>query len=142
MIKIKANESKKLRFYLDIEGSNSVPEINYTIKAKPFDLVVECQQTNGVVEVDIPPLKDLVSSGEHEAKIGVILEGLYYEPWKGSILVEKPIAVKIKESIEDVDDAVQNTEKIKVKAKIEEIQEDAPESVVEPVKKVESGCFG
>ena len=126
MITLKTSEAKTLNFDIDVEGSKNKPEVKYIIESEPFSYCF-----NGIIEdkkikIKIPKLCDTITSGQYESKIEIVLDENLFCPWSGSIMIETPIEVKIKESVEEnlVEKkvAVKLSNKETIEEKIEEVK--------------------
>jgi hypothetical protein len=131
MVKIITSESKILKFALDIEGSQSTPDINYIIESEPFSYSFPGTVENGKVEVDIPELHELIKPGKYKAKLDVVLDESFYSPWTGDVVVETPVEIKVEEEIEEIVE----DKKSKVEVKLTE-DIIPPKKVKKVIKKV------
>ena len=104
---LKLDESTKLAFAVEITGAGGVPEARFIIEGKDFNIAFPCRKTNEGGEVEIAGLKNVLSSGEYQARLEVILENKVYTPMRDTITFEPTVeimsrakpSVAIKESV-------------------------------------------
>jgi hypothetical protein len=93
---LKLDESSKLAFGVQITGAGGVPEARFIIEGKDFNIAFPCKQTNEGVEVEISGLKNVLSSGEYQARLEVILENKVYTPMRDTITFEPTVEISTK----------------------------------------------
>ena len=93
---LKLDESSKLAFGVQITGAGGVPEARFIIEGKDFNIAFPCKQTNEGVEVEIAGLKNVLSSGEYQARLEVILENKVYTPMRDTITFEPTVEISTK----------------------------------------------
>lgn len=93
---LKLDESSKLAFGVQITGAGGVPEARFIIEGKDFNIAFPCKQTNEGVEVEIAGLKNVLPSGEYQARLEVILENKVYTPMRDTIVFEPTVEISTK----------------------------------------------
>ncbi len=94
---LKLDESTKLGFGVEITGAGGVPEVRFIIEGKDFNIAYPCKQTNEGVQVEIAGLKGVLSAGEYQTRLEVILENKVYTPMRDTILFEPSIEISSKQ---------------------------------------------
>lgn len=140
MLSINSNEKKKLKFGISVAGVQArdlrgalrltVEEVEYGFPVK----IVE-----GDVEVEIPPLRNLIaevdSEKRYEVKLELIANDTYIVPWSDVAKIKTPISVEVSESIQEEDEKVEEV-KIGI-TKVDEETVEEPKPKPKPKKKIE-----
>ncbi len=96
---LKLDESTKLGFGVEITGAGGVPEVRFIIEGKDFNISYPCKQTNEGVQVEISGLKGVLSAGEYQTRLEVILENKVYTPMRDTITFEPSVEISSKQKV-------------------------------------------
>lgn len=102
MLEININEEKSVNFEVQLSGIDSkalTGSIRFLLDGIEYGFPVTIQNEN--ITAEIPALKNIVSrvirEGEKlEARLDIVGNGYYLNPWNGQFLVKSPIMVEAK----------------------------------------------
>lgn len=116
MLTINSNEKKKLKFSVSLAGVMARDlrgALRLTVEGIEYGFPVQIVEGN--VEVEIPPLKNLINEVDslkrYDVKLELIANDTYIVPWTDVANIKTPISVKVSESVIEEDEIV---EKIKI----------------------------
>lgn len=96
LAQLKLDEAAKLEFSVAISGTSDSPECRFIIELGLFSLMLKCRQVDDTIEVNIPPLKSITTSGDKEVRLEVIIDGKIFTPLKDVINFEPCIEIESK----------------------------------------------
>lgn len=105
---IKQDEESILEFSMDVFGTtDKVSDTRFVIEGKDFDLVCKCTVVEDGVQVKVPKLKGLLESGEHNARLEVVLNDRIFVPLNESIVVDQLVEFNVaKQNVTTVKEGV------------------------------------
>lgn len=112
MIQFNPREVNELAFDINISGNiKTVNEAAIHIQCEGFAVRIPAKFENGEVTCEVPILENILSEGEHQIKMELVIDGKQYFPLEETINVEAPLTVeaKISEAISEkvVEDVVE-----------------------------------
>jgi hypothetical protein len=125
MLKISTNKSKTVNFEIELAGVESSRLIgSLRIILDGIEYGFPAKISEKYIKVEIPPLRDVVKKSFREgeeinARLDVVSEDFYLNPWSGSFTVSSPMKVEVK-LLED------NSKSLKVKVSDSEKEETRP----------------
>lgn len=139
MLTINSNEKKKLKFGISVAGvmaRDLKGALRLTVEGVEYGFPVQIVEGN--VEVEIPPLKNLIneidSLKRYDVKLELIANDTYIVPWTDVANIKTPVSVKVSESVIEEDEIVEKI-KIGVTNVDEEVIEE-PKPKLKPKKKI------
>lgn len=96
LAQLKLDEAAKLEFSVAISGTTEPPEYRFIIDLGMFSLMLQCRQIGESVEVNIPPLKSITTTGDKPVRLEVVLDGKIFTPLKDVINFEPCIEIESK----------------------------------------------
>ncbi len=112
-IRLKSNESKTLEFGMEIDGTKNDPNLRFIIETENAHYMFPGRFEDDKAIIDMPKLNTIVESidaGEYDARIEVIIDDNFYEPWSGSIDIVNPVEIKM----EDVPNLKESKKKVTI----------------------------
>lgn len=99
-MKINPLENNKIEFDINVEGTNAIDNIatRLILHNKNYDLCFNGKIKNNLCEFNIPILDKIVVENKITAKVEIIYENKYFNPWSGIIEIDKPLVFKVNES--------------------------------------------
>lgn len=100
---VSSKEPPKMRFSIMNEG------VTISLNAKRID--------NGVYEINVPKLKNILKAGEYEANVEVFIDGKHFIPLKETVILKQELkpTVKLGESTKSPSEPTITVESIKIK---------------------------
>ena len=106
-MKINANETKHIKFSVNVQGVD-IRDIKGHVRLIKDDIEYgfPVKTSNGKIEVSIPPLNTIVKEEINEkdkfdAKLEIIANKTYLNPWADTVVVEMPMKVEAQISEEE-----------------------------------------
>lgn len=107
MMKINANETKYIKFSVNVQGVD-IRDLKGHVRLIKDDIEYgfPIQTSNGKIEVTIPPLtsvikEELNEKDKFDAKLEVIANKTYLNPWADTVVVDLPMKVEAQISEEE-----------------------------------------
>lgn len=137
-LKLKSSESTCLKFGVNIYGTDIEPKLRFIIETDLIQYMFLGSLEDGNAIINIPRLDTILEKidvGSYNAKVEVILNDNYYEPWNGVIDIENPVEVEISSDLELTEK--ETTKEIKVQLleikEIKNTKDDTIDKTVVPV---------
>ena len=125
MLTINSNEKKKLKFGISVAGVQARDlhgALRLTVEGVEYGFPVQIVEGN--IEVEIPPLKNLLrevdNDRRYDVKLELIANDTYIVPWTDTARINTPISVEVSKNVYEEDEKV-NEVKIGVTKVDEEI---------------------
>lgn len=95
MVKINLKEGTELEFDMLIEGNiTKLESLGLCIQEDQFELKLPCVFSNSKITCYVPVLEGIVSPGEKNISLEIVIDGKVYKPFEQSIEFEKPLSIK------------------------------------------------
>jgi hypothetical protein len=148
MLELNVNQNRSLNFEIQLSGINHTQLEGFLrIIIDGIEYGFKTEINEGNIAVDIPVLKNVipreVKEGEKfDAKLEVVGNGYYLNPWSGSFIVKNPVILEAKLTEDVVTDiGVPKVDVTKVKtgssSKVETKLKEMKETVKKPVERKE-----
>jgi hypothetical protein len=128
MLNINSNEKKKLKFGISVAGVQARDlrgALRLTVEGVEYGFPVTIVE--GDVEVEIPPLRNLIAEVDaekrYEVKLELIANDTYIIPWQDVAKIKTPVRVEVSESIQEEDEKVEEVKIGVTKVDEEDIKE-------------------
>jgi len=124
---LRLDEESELEFSMEVFGTTEPSsDIRFVIENDKFDISLKAKEKNGDIIVKIPKLKGIVTEGEHNCRVEVVIDDKMFIPLEdsiefeplGEVAVEEVTIRSIKESV-----AVKAKSAKPAKTKIQEARE-------------------
>jgi len=126
MINIYTNKETKLRFKLNVEGSNLAPQVRLVVKfIDDNNLLIEGLVYQDRVTVTVPKLDKYLNENKSKilkAFLEVIVDDNYFVTWKDDFQIIDPVNVTVEKVIDDT--KKESIEENHISTVLEEIETD------------------
>ena len=104
MINLNLRENQNIAFDMNIDGAiKQINSVSIVIESgSGYDIRIPAAYADGVVNCEIPILEGLVSSGEKNLTLELVVDGKIYTPLKESVMIEAPLKVEAKSISEEM----------------------------------------
>lgn len=97
MIQFKINEAQTFQFDMEIDGKiKSVESVSFVIESgSGYDIKVPAIYNSGhrLIECDIPILEGILTDGEKNIRLEMVVDGKFYTPLHDKIIIETPVRI-------------------------------------------------
>lgn len=97
MIQFKINEAQTFQFDMEIDGKiNKVEHVSFVIESgSGYDIKVPARYKaeQRLIECDIPILEGIITDGEKNIRLEMVVDGKFYVPLQDKIIIETPVRI-------------------------------------------------
>lgn len=97
MIQFKINEAQTVQFDMEIDGKiKTVDSVSFIIESgSGYDIKVPAiyKADQRLIECDIPILEGIITDGEKNIRLEMVVDGKFYTPLHDKIIIETPVRI-------------------------------------------------